>query len=507
VVIPPYEDVFTDEEGDDGEDNTDNQDGCRVDSDSDSDSGSEMEFDDTNDTSNEPVPTFTARSDKDKRQRTSCGQTNNKIKTNIKRVKRKNAGLDERRRTEDYISWANPGEEYNKAKSDINKLYIQSLAYGVVDVFYEKKLFSARSKRRFKEKKSVLKRYLNRRRERQCIKLNINVDVQFMDNPQHGVRGNRDETRRTRNWIEEIVKFEYRMRTLQLRTCSVCRENKLQYDKRRGGARESTRLRSGEVGCNVCDSCKRNKYDETDHYLRMNLHPIWHEREVDGTMKIGNDGKPVVRYDTPKELKDLTMAEKLLIRRCAPFVPSHHIRNGVYGIFGHCVCFPQDIENMCTDLPQKQSNMVIFVRQISDRVGSSYAQHFKVDKKRVIAALKWLKIHHRGYRDITITESNLDWIKNGTVFDDESRKYELRTKKRKRDAVVDAPEVVSRNQCGMDVDGEDGDIETVYPNYGDNRPNPEQSEIIESFKATANETNQSNKVLEFPPIDHTKPLK
>lgn len=496
AIIPPYEDEFSSDEEEEPD--------AALQHNSSDNSVSEEEFDCTTDAaSNEPVPTYTARSNRNSRATTSCGQTNNNIFINRRR---KNVSLDERRQTEKYIPWAEPGAEYEKAKSDINKLYIESLGYGIVDVFYEKNIFLAKSKRRFEEKKKILKQYIKRRSEKGCVKLTVNADVQFMDNPRYGIRGKLQETKRTRHWIEEIVKFEYRMRTLQLQTCCACRENKIIYDKRRGGARESVRLRSGEVGNRVCEPCKRNKYDVTDHHLKMNLHPIWYEREDDGSIKMGKDNKPIIKYDIPTELKNLTMAEKLLIRRCAPFVPSHHIRNGVYGIFGHCVCFPQNIENMCTDLPQKESNMVIFVRQISDRAGSSYAQHFKVNKSRVIEALRWLKVHHRGYRDITITESNLDWIKNGTVFDN-SQKYELRTKKRKRDAVVEAPEAVSTNQCGLGTGEQDGEIETVHPNYKDDRPNPEQSEIIASFKETAKQSNQSNRVLEFPPIDHTKPLK
>eukprot|EP00975_Prorocentrum_lima_P005720 1237226-Prorocentrum_lima.AAC.1 len=77
----------------------------------------------------------------------------------------------------------------------------------------------------------------------------------------------------------------------------------------------------------------------------------------------------------------------------------------------------------------------------------------------------------------------------------------------KRDAVADAEEAVSANQCTNSRGDDVVDIETVHPNYKDDKPNEEQSEIIKNFQKIAKDSNQSNKMLKFPPIDHTKPLK
>eukprot|EP00985_Skeletonema_marinoi_P014655 scaffold7470_cov68-Skeletonema_marinoi.AAC.1 len=170
------------------------------------------------------------------------------------------------------------------------------------------------------------------------------------------------------------------------------------------------------------------------------------------------------------------MAEKLLIRRCSPLIPSHHIRNGVYGIFGHCVTFAQDIDSMCTDLPQKQSNMVIFVRNLSNRLsGEIHTQHFKVNKDKVLSALRWLKVHRVGYKDITINSSNLDWIKKDTnssnldwikkdTVYDVARQYTMQAKQSKRDGVHEATETVSGNQCTGDDDRNELSFSTVHPN-------------------------------------------
>ena len=381
---------------------------------------------------------------------------------------------------------------------------MKSLQFGVVDKFYEKKIHLQRSKNRFDEHEKTFRRFLVRREKSGAICLDVteSIDIQFMDNPNHGVIGRSRETRRSRRTKEELIKFEYKMRTLQVTTCCVCRENKLIFPK--GVAKDMPTLNS--VGDHICDICKKNKCQENNKYLKENLHPIWYERDDEGNLKY-EDGEKVTRYDIPDVLKSLTMAEKLLIRRCSPLIPSHHIRNGVYGIFGHCVTFAQDIDSMCTDLPQKESNMVIFVRNLSNRLsGEIHTQHFKVNKDKVLSALRWLKVHHVGYKDITINSSNLDWIKKDTVYD-VARQYTMQAKQSKRDGVHEATETVSGNQCTGDDDGNELSFSTVHPNDRTSVPTQEQGDIIRSLEEAAKESKQKYDTLDFPPVDQTKPLK
>jgi hypothetical protein len=355
------------------------------------------------------------------------------------------------------------------------------------------------------EEEKKFRRFLVRRKDSGAICLDVteSADIQFMDNPNHGVVGRSRETYRSRLTKEETIHFEYKMRTLQVSTCSICRENKLIFPK--GVAKD---LPNGiSVGTDMCSLCRKNNCQESNKYLRENLQPIWYERDDSGNFKYDNNGEKLVRYDIPEELKSLTMAEKLLIRRCSPLIPSHHIRNGVYGIYGHCVTFPQDIDSMCTELPQKESNMVIFVRNLSDRKsGVIHTQHFKVNKEKVLRALKWLKVHHVGYKDITINESNMDWIKNGSVYD-VAKSYTMQTRKSRRDAVHEASETVSGNQCDGVDDGNELSFSTVHPNSRTRVPTEEQGDIIRSLEKAAKESNQKYDTLDFPPVDNTKPLK
>ena len=477
VIIPPYETV-------DDDDDTD----CKS---ATSNGTQEFEFDEFAASQEEKLPKHTKRSEKNMRDRTSCGETGRSFYSKKKRAKSDQSYLDRRRETEKYIPWANSGNDYTKIRDVINDLYKQSLSYGIVDKFYEFKLYDAPNYREYKERLKALKNRVDYRRNNGHKKLNITTNILFMDNPAFGERGRSRETYRARQTIEEILKFEHKMKTLDLQTCSVCRENTLEFTER---------------DKDVCARCKEAKREEStidaesNYYLDNNLHPIWYERD--------EYGEQIVRYDVPTELQDLSTAEKLLIRRCSPFIPSMHIKDGIFGINGHCVCFPQDIDSMCNELPQTKSNMVIFIRHMSDRhTNLGKSKHYRVNKERVLRALHWLKKHHRGYHNITINESNLDWIKNGSICD-VAEKHTLKTKPSKRDAVAAANETISSNQCDTGLDDSDHiDIQTVHPNYKQDTPNDRNTKVMKGLMNIAEETNQKDKVLNFPPIDHTKPLK
>ena len=458
----------------------------------------------------EQIPQHTSRADKNRRQRTSGGETGHQYNVKTRRSRTEEAGLDQRRKTETYIRWTNNSlTEYDNAKKVLNKLYLHCLSYNIVDKFYEKKPYDAPTKNEYKKQVKALKKLINYRIKMDAVRLVIKTKILFMDNPRHRQRGRSMETNRARRTIEEIYKFEYRMKTLQLQTCSVCRENRLEFspkDPRGGNSGEG----SESTASTVCTRCRSKKHAESDYFLNNNLHPVWHERESDGSIRttgVGEEMKPVVRYDIPEELSSLTMAEKLLIRRCSPLIPSHHIKNGIYGINGHCVCFPQDIGEMCNDLPHVKSDMVIFVRNISNSVtGVNQSRHFKVDKNKVLRALRWLKVHHRGYHNITITDSNLDWVKNGSVYDiTNDTTTTLPTKPSRRDVVMNARETVSGTQTETQPEDDYLDMETVHPNYNDHEPNAAGRAIIKDFVEIAEETNQTHQVCKFPHIDHNAP--
>jgi hypothetical protein len=141
------------------------------------------------------------------------------------------------------------------------------------------------------------------------------------------------------------------------------------------------------------------------------MHPLWYEIEEDGSFRTDSNGKKIPRFDRPHQLLRLSMAEKLLIQRCASFVPSIHLLNGTFALKGHCVTFPQDITKMCNKLPLRKEAVVVFIRYIGNKDTSAiYPKSLHVNKQNVLKALLRLKKHNPHYADITINESNSDWM-------------------------------------------------------------------------------------------------
>jgi hypothetical protein len=78
-------------------------------------------------------------------------------------------------------------------------------------------------------------------------------------------------------------------------------------------------------------------------------------------------------YNAPKELQNLTIAEKLLIQRVSPLVPVIHIRNGILGSRGHIVSFFQDISSIAKVLPRLHSEVQVVkvIRENTNKYGES----------------------------------------------------------------------------------------------------------------------------------------
>jgi hypothetical protein len=63
---------------------------------------------------------------------------------------------------------------------------------------------------------------------------------------------------------------------------------------------------------------------------------------------------------------------------------------------------------MCNELPLRKETMVVFIRHIGNKDTSAvYPKSLRVNRKNVIEALLWLKMHNRFYTDVSIREDNL----------------------------------------------------------------------------------------------------
>ena len=151
-----------------------------------------------------------------------------------------------------------------------------------------------------------------------------------------------------------------------------------------------------------CGDCQKNKYHKDEKKLiREGMLPIWY------------DDCNEAQYKVPEVLSCLRDCEKLLIQRLHTHVPAQHIKFGVLGVKGHVCAFPQDTARVCSILPRLPEDCVTvrYIKETNSRVvAGNEVVMFRVRRAAVLAALRWLKKYHTGYKDILIDEANLDWM-------------------------------------------------------------------------------------------------
>jgi len=297
---------------------------------------------------------------------------------------------------------------------------------------------------------------------------------------------------------EKIYGFEHRMKCLQVKNCPKCRENKIISAETE--TKNRTHYTGEKRGNTTCEPCKTK---EDDYFLKNNLHPIWYERDENGNLKHDNGGNRIIRYDVPAELSTLTIPEKMLIRRVAPLIPTFHVRGttgrfqGHYALRGNCVAFPQDVTEICDELPRKKEGLVTIIRQIkSTQSSETFPKQMTVNRVKVLKALRWLKIHHSEYHDIKIRMDNLWFSGDETDIMQDACVLNMAS------AASDDMEYVSPSHLDPNVvPDEEFQVSTMHVNESVTIPSGQEADRIQDLISIARETNQMAKTLEFPPID------
>jgi hypothetical protein len=329
------------------------------------------------------------------------------------------------------------------------------------------------------------------------VKLNIRVTTELVPNPKNYTNQNSLPTNRSILVKEKILHHEYYMKNLNILKCELCLEVHIVDD----GQPHQT---GQQYSCHKCRIRKDPKY-----FLRNNLHPVWYEVSDNGDFIRDEDGNKVPHYEIPFELKRLSVAEKFLIRRCSNYVPSIHLSNGTFALKGHCVTFPQDISSMCNELPLRKETMVVFIRYLGNKDTSAvYPKSLRVNRKHVLEALIWLKKHNPHYSNISIKESNLDWMQGEEEVSIATNAEKFQTKNLKHIRILSGqePEYVSPSAQQVDTDSDDFTITTMHANQPNPLPSGDNANIIHSFKNIAQATGQVSQVMNFPPIDHDSPI-
>ena len=87
-----------------------------------------------------------------------------------------------------------------------------------------------------------------------------------------------------------------------------------------------------------CKRCSTGK-DRDKFTVQNSMAPVW------------KDGNKIC-YDIPLHLSCLNLAERMILQRVSVLIPQKYINHGTFGIKGHLCCFPQDIIEVCDELPR-----------------------------------------------------------------------------------------------------------------------------------------------------------
>jgi hypothetical protein len=270
------------------------------------------------------------------------------------------------------------------------------------------------------QKYETLKKRIDTRRKQ---KTNVEISTSIQN---HFVRGTIQQQEVTLS----TIMFEFKNKSLEYIACYSCKGKQL-FD---------TSAEDFQKNQRKCTYCKDNKCT-LKQYLEDDMLPIW----------IDENGTK--RFDQPEELQNLTLGEKLCIQKISCLMPVVHIKNGRLGIRGSTVMFENDIRNMVNSLPRTNVNVLNVLKNFTDEkngCGSKQQVSFKIRRKKVLRALRFLVKHHPAYATVEINEQNLDWMQGKEEADLTAQNVTIykkrnKTNERKRDET----ETVSKKQTNL----------------------------------------------------------
>ena len=147
---------------------------------------------------------------------------------------------------------------------------------------------------------------------------------------------------------------------------------------------------------------------------------ICNERRIDMKMSIDDickrcatDKSQIKQFSTennmnpgilPKELSNLSILEQLICR-ISPCINVHLLKHGVIGSSGHCVTFPQDINQPAQIFPRLPKEISII--RVGKQGKNDTSKEFRVRRQTIENALLWLENNNPAYSDIYISQDRL----------------------------------------------------------------------------------------------------
>lgn len=171
--------------------------------------------------------------------------------------------------------------------------------------------------------------------------------------------------------VENMRQFHKTFQKMQLHLCQVCHE---------AWPLKSTKIVHETYQCKRCKMDKKfpKKFSHENNMLPSAV---------------------------PVELQHLSQCEEILIARAFPIMQVYTKAGGALGYKGHVINLPNDVQHIADVLPHCPKDIPIVVFTIKGK--NEFSKEFKVRRKQVSDALRWLVCHNPLYKNVTIDESLL----------------------------------------------------------------------------------------------------
>ena len=165
-----------------------------------------------------------------------------------------------------------------------------------------------------------------------------------------------------------IRAFELEQMNYTIYTCKTCCESRIEM-----------KLSDG-----ICKRCRSDK----------------------GSIKMFSDENIMDPKPLPNELSSMTLIEQQLIARISPCIHIHMLKHGGIASSGHCVTFPQEINEPAQIFPRLPQEIdIVKVRKYGK---NDTSKDFRIRRFKVQTALLWLQQHNPAYSDIIICPDRLN---------------------------------------------------------------------------------------------------
>lgn len=168
-----------------------------------------------------------------------------------------------------------------------------------------------------------------------------------------------------------IRAFEIEQISYDFHCCSVCLKRRL------------------EMKMASDDICSRCKYDK-------------------GSIKMFFPENNMDPGPVPEIMQNLSLVEQQLISRISAAIQVHMLKHGGIAANGHCVAFPQNVNEPAQILPKLPEEVQVIRVRKQGRNDSS--KEFNVRRFIVQQVLQWLKLNNPAYSDIIISQERLNLL-------------------------------------------------------------------------------------------------